>query len=50
MPATLFENNALIKNDKSFWVPAFFKKAAALEAFEKSFTKNVLMISGCFPV
>ncbi len=29
----LLENNSLIKNDKSFWVPPFFKKAAFFEAF-----------------
>ncbi|WP_146220215.1 hypothetical protein ACM0P6_11945 [Komagataeibacter sucrofermentans] len=29
----LFENNALIKNNKSFLVPSFFKKATFFKAF-----------------
>ncbi|NVN35737.1 hypothetical protein [Komagataeibacter swingsii] len=31
----LFENNLLIKNNKSFWEPPFFKKAAFFRSFCK---------------
>ncbi|WP_157684858.1 hypothetical protein [Komagataeibacter europaeus] len=41
-PERLFENKWLIKNNKSFWVPPFFKKVAFFEAFEKSFTEKLL--------
>ncbi|WP_130731850.1 hypothetical protein [Komagataeibacter xylinus] len=35
---------------KKFLGAAFFQKDGVLsKLFEKSFTKNVLMISGCFP-
>jgi len=39
---SLLENNALIKNRKSFWVPPFFKKAASSEAFWKKLHQKPL--------
>ncbi len=46
----VFENNALIENKKSFWVPPFDRKRRCLlKLFGKSFTKNFYdfsMLSG----
>ncbi|EFG83067.1 hypothetical protein GXY_15267 [Novacetimonas hansenii ATCC 23769] len=38
----VFENNSLIKNRKSFWVPPFDRnRRRLLKLFRKSFTKNL---------
>ncbi|MEG3349046.1 hypothetical protein IFJ82_06870 [Novacetimonas hansenii] len=41
-PESLFENNSLIKNKKSFWVLPFFRKAASSEAFWKKLHQKLL--------
>jgi len=38
----LFANDSLIKNNKSFWVPPFFKKAASSEGFWKKIHQKPL--------
>ncbi|NVN36322.1 hypothetical protein [Komagataeibacter swingsii] len=39
-----FENNSLIKNNKSFWVLPFFKKAAFFRSFCKKLHQKLPLI------